>query len=180
MHWCDLGSTAVPPQNPHNPQVHRLTTGPEILADTGGMVDFVVAGVGTGGTLTGVAECIRPKVPGCQFIAVEPSESPVLSGGKPGYHQIQGIGAGFKPRVLREQFIDEVIPIASAEAVQVRLVGAICSATGTREPVLDATRCLLGMSLRILCLNLPLPSRVPPAQRPPGRARDCRRQGNWR
>lgn len=105
-------------ENPHNPQVHRLTTGPEILADTAGLVDVVVAGVGTGGTLTGVAEAVRPVRPSCQFVAVEPEESPVLSGGKPGYHQIQGIGAGFKPRVLREQFIDEVVRVSSTEAVQ--------------------------------------------------------------
>jgi len=104
-------------ENPHNPLIHRTTTGPEILADTNGQVDFVVAGVGTGGTLTGVAEAIKPAAPDCQFIAVEPSESPVLSGGKPGYHQIQGIGAGFKPRVLRDQFIDEVVPVSSADAV---------------------------------------------------------------
>lgn len=111
-------------ENPHNPQMHKATTGPEIWADTDGQVDIVVAGVGTGGTITGLAEYLKPKKASLQLIAVEPAESPVLSGGRPGYHQIQGIGAGFVPRVLREDFVDEVIKVTSEEAVRVARAAA--------------------------------------------------------
>jgi cysteine synthase A len=97
--------------NPANPAVHRETTALEIWNDTEGEVDLFVAGVGTGGTITGVAEVIKTKKPSFKVIAVEPSESPVLSGGEPGPHRIQGIGAGFVPAVLRIDLIDEIIQV---------------------------------------------------------------------
>jgi cysteine synthase A len=103
--------------NEANPKVHRETTGPEIWEDTDGKVDFLISGVGTGGTLTGVSEFIRPKKPSFKAIAVEPTESPVLSGGKPSPHKIQGIGAGFIPSILRTDYIDEIIKVSSEDAV---------------------------------------------------------------
>jgi cysteine synthase A len=103
--------------NPANPEIHRLTTAEEIWADTDGKVDIVVAGVGTGGTITGIAEVLKPRKPGFQAIAVEPTSSPVLSGGKPGSHKIQGIGAGFIPHVLRVDLIDEVIAVTDEKAI---------------------------------------------------------------
>jgi cysteine synthase A len=102
--------------NPANPQVHRETTALEIWGDTDGQVDILVCGVGTGGTITGVAEVIKPKKPSFQAIAVEPADSPVLSGGEPGPHKIQGIGAGFVPAVLRLDLVDEVIQVQSSDA----------------------------------------------------------------
>ncbi len=103
-------------KNPSNPDVHRRTTAEEIWRDTDGEVDFVVAGVGTGGTITGVAEAIKSRKPGFQAIAVEPASSPVLSGGKPGPHKIQGIGADFVPDVLRMDLVDEVIQVRNEDA----------------------------------------------------------------
>lgn len=104
-------------KNPANPDIHRRTTAREIWEDTGGKVDLLVAGVGTGGTLTGVAEIIKKKKPSFQAIAVEPEESPVLSGGKPGPHKIQGIGAGFVPDVLNTRLIDEIIKVKGSDAI---------------------------------------------------------------
>ena len=103
-------------RNPANPRVHRETTAEEIWRDTNGKVDVVVAGVGTGGTITGIAEAIKSKKPGFRAIAVEPAASPVLSGGKPGPHKIQGIGAGFVPDVLRIDLIDEVVQVKDEDA----------------------------------------------------------------
>ena len=109
----------VPQQfkNPANPEVHRRTTAEEIWRDTDGQVDYLISGVGTGGTITGVAEVIKPRRPGFLAIAVEPQESPVLSGGKPGKHMIQGIGAGFVPDVLDTSLVDEVIQVSSEASI---------------------------------------------------------------
>jgi cysteine synthase A len=104
-------------RNPANPQIHRETTAEEIWADTDGQVDILIAGVGTGGTITGVAEVIKQRKPEFRAIAVEPANSPVLSGGKPGPHKIQGIGAGFKPEVLNLSLIDEVITVTDEDAI---------------------------------------------------------------
>jgi cysteine synthase A len=103
-------------KNPANPEIHRRTTAEEIWRDTDGEVDIVVAGVGTGGTITGVAEALKSRKPGFQAIAVEPSASAVLSGGNPGPHKIQGIGAGFVPDVLRLDLVDEVIQVENEDA----------------------------------------------------------------
>ncbi len=105
-------------QNPSNPKIHRETTGPEIWKATEGKIDILVAGVGTGGTITGIAEYIKPLKPEFEAIAVEPFCSPVLSGGNPGAHTIQGIGAGFIPRVLRLDLVDEVIKVKENEAIK--------------------------------------------------------------
>ena len=103
-------------KNPANPKIHRETTAEEIWKDTDGRADILVAGVGTGGTITGVAEVIKPRKPDFKAIAVEPKDSPVLSGGKPGPHKIQGIGAGFVPDVLRIDLIDEIICVTNDDA----------------------------------------------------------------
>jgi cysteine synthase A len=102
--------------NKANPAIHRVTTAVEIWRDTNGKVDMVVAGVGTGGTITGIAEALKPRKPGLKVVAVEPESSPVLSGGKPGANKIQGIGAGFVPAVLRVELLDEIIRVTAEDA----------------------------------------------------------------
>jgi cysteine synthase A len=106
-------------RNPANPEIHRKTTAEEIWRDTDGKVDIVVAGVGTGGTITGIAEVIKSRRQGFRAIAVEPAASPVLSGGKPGPHKIQGIGAGFVPDVLRRDLVDEIVKVEYEDAVKI-------------------------------------------------------------
>jgi cysteine synthase A len=103
--------------NPANPAIHAITTAEEIWYDTAGEIDALVSGIGTGGTLTGVAEALKPRRPGLKIFAVEPTASPVLSGGRPGPHPIQGIGAGFVPEVLNTQAIDEVIQVTNEETL---------------------------------------------------------------
>ena len=103
--------------NPANPKIHFETTGPEIWDDTDGRVDILISGVGTGGTLTGVCQYIKPKKPSFKAVAVEPTDSPVLSGGKPSPHKIQGIGAGFVPSILRTDYIDEIVTVTNDEAI---------------------------------------------------------------
>jgi len=111
--------------NPANPEAHRRSTGPELWEGLDGRVDVFVAGVGTGGTITGVGEYLKERNPGLHVVAVEPASSPVLSGGQPGPHRIQGIGAGFVPAVLNREIIDEVLPIGDEDAVQAaRLLAA--------------------------------------------------------
>jgi cysteine synthase len=102
--------------NPANPEIHRLTTAEEIWRDTGGRVDYLVAGVGTGGTITGVSEVIKKRKPSFKAIAVEPAASPVLSGGAPGTHKIQGIGAGFVPDIFKKELVDEIITVTNENA----------------------------------------------------------------
>ena len=103
--------------NPANPKIHFETTGPEIWDDTDGRVDFLISGVGTGGTITGISEYIKPKKPSFKAVAVEPTDSPVLSGGKPAPHKIQGIGAGFVPSILRRDYVDEVITVSNEDSI---------------------------------------------------------------
>lgn len=115
---AEIPNSFIPGQfvNPSNPKAHRESTGPEIYDDTDGNVDIFVAGVGTGGTITGVGEYLKSRNPAVQVVAVEPSDSPVLSGGQAGPHKLQGIGAGFVPEVLNTQVYDEVFPVTSEEA----------------------------------------------------------------
>jgi cysteine synthase A len=116
--------------NPANPEIHRVTTAEEIWRDTEGRVDILVSGVGTGGTITGVAEVIKERKPEFRAIAVEPTDSPVLSGGKPGGHKIQGIGAGFVPDVLRTDLIDEIVKVTNDDA------GAVARRLAKEEGIL--------------------------------------------
>jgi cysteine synthase len=125
---AQIGNAAIPQQfsNPANPEIHRRTTAEEIWRDSGGKVDAIVSGVGTGGTLTGVAEVLKPRLPALRMIAVEPEDSPVLSGGTPGPHKIQGIGAGFIPSILNRDMIDEVVRIGNETAFRTaRLVAKL-------------------------------------------------------
>jgi hypothetical protein len=117
--------------NPANPEVHRKTTAEEIWSDTGGQVDILIAGVGTGGTITGVSEVIKSRRPSFKAVAVEPADSPILSGGKPGPHKIQGIGAGFVPEVLNTKIIDEIITVSNENSFETarqvaKLEGILC------------------------------------------------------
>jgi cysteine synthase A len=129
----EVSNSYMPNQfaNPANPEIHRRTTAEEIWGDTRGGVDIVVAGVGTGGTITGIAEVIKSRKPSFTAIAVEPAASPVLSGGKPGPHKIQGIGAGFIPEILNTKIIDEIVTVTNEEAFEVardmaKLEGVLC------------------------------------------------------
>ena len=117
--------------NPANPEIHRRTTAEEIWNDTGGQVDILVSGVGTGGTITGVAEVIKSRKSSFQAVAVEPADSPILSGGQPGPHKIQGIGAGFIPEVLNTDIIDAVATVTNDDAFETarqvaKLEGILC------------------------------------------------------
>jgi cysteine synthase A len=117
----DNPNAVIPQQfkNPANPDIHRRTTAEEIWQDTGGKVDVVISGVGTGGTLTGVGEVLKARKPSLRMVAVEPEDSPVLSGGKPGPHKIQGIGAGFVPEILNTAVIDEILRIGNETAFRI-------------------------------------------------------------
>jgi cysteine synthase len=121
--------------NPANPEIHRLTTGPELLEALDGQIDVFVAGVGTGGTVTGVGEVLKQRNPGCHVVAVEPRSSAVLSGGLPGPHKIQGIGAGFIPKVLNRDLLDEVIAVDDEDAI------ATARRLAQREGVLAGISC---------------------------------------
>jgi len=116
----DIGDAFIPDQfsNPANPGIHRRTTAEEIWRDTGGKVDVLVAGVGTGGTITGTGEVLKERNPKLHVVAVEPAASAVLSGARPGPHKIQGIGAGFVPSVLNRDVIDEILPVGDEEAIE--------------------------------------------------------------
>ena len=129
---ADAGGYFMPQQfeNPANPQIHRVTTAEEIWNDTDGTVDIFIAGVGTGGTITGVGEILKQRKPGIQVIAVEPSASPVLAGGQKGPHPIQGIGAGFIPAIMDMEVVDEIIGVANDDAF------ATARAMATREGLL--------------------------------------------
>ena len=117
---AEIPGSVMPGQfsNPANPDIHRRTTAEEIWTDTGGKVDAIVSGIGTGGTFTGCAQVLKPRNPNLRMVAVEPALSPVLSGGKPSPHIIQGIGAGFIPEIMDTSFIDEIVTVANEEAIE--------------------------------------------------------------
>jgi cysteine synthase A len=129
--------------NPANPDVHRRTTAEEIWRDTDGKVDILVAGVGTGGTITGVCEVIKPRRPSFRAVAVEPAASPVLSGGAPGPHKIQGLGAGFVPEVLRTDLVDEVITVSNEAA------GVMARRLGKEEGIISGISCGAAMEAAV-------------------------------
>ncbi|MFQ5567377.1 MAG: pyridoxal-phosphate dependent enzyme, partial [Paracoccaceae bacterium] len=120
---AEIPNSVIPDQfsNPANPEIHRRTTAEEVWADTGGEVDVIVSGIGTGGTFTGCASVLKPRRPGLKMIAVEPTLSPVLSGGEHSPHVIQGIGAGFIPEVMDTEAIDEIITVTNEDAVATAL-----------------------------------------------------------
>ncbi|HSB18661.1 MAG TPA: cysteine synthase A [Anaeromyxobacteraceae bacterium] len=122
-------------ENPANPDVHRRTTAEEIWRDTDGKLDVLVCGVGTGGTVTGCAEVLKPRLPQLRIVAAEPKDSPVIAGGKPGPHKIQGWGAGFIPKVLRTELLDEVIPVSNEDA------GAMARRLCKEEGILSGISC---------------------------------------
>jgi cysteine synthase A len=134
---AELGDAFIPDQfsNPANPEIHRRTTAEEIWRDTDGKVDVFVAGVGTGGTITGCGEVLKERKPDLHVVAVEPKSSSVLSGGRPGPHKIQGIGAGFVPPVLNREVIDEIIPVDDEDAI------ATARLVSTREGILAGISC---------------------------------------
>jgi cysteine synthase A len=136
-------------KNPANPEIHRKTTALEIWEDTDGQVDVLVAGVGTGGTVTGISEVIKKRKPGFQAIAVEPENSPVLSGGRPGPHKIQGIGAGFVPEVLQMDLVDEVVKVSNEDA------GLLARRLAREEGILAG---ISSIDLRYRMATLPAPS----------------------
>ncbi len=134
---AEIPGAFIPQQfeNPANPAVHERTTGPEILRDTEGKVDILVAGVGTGGTITGIGRVLRKACPQVKIVAVEPAKSPVLEGGKPGPHGLMGIGAGFVPKALDTELIDEILPITEEEAYEAarnaaKAEGLLCGISG--------------------------------------------------
>ena len=125
---AEIAGSIIPQQfeNPHNPEIHRRTTAEEIWNDTNGAVDIVISGVGTGGTITGVGQVLKARKPSVRMIAVEPEASPVLSGGQPGPHKIQGIGAGFAPKVLDTSVYDEIVTVSNEDAfANARLVARL-------------------------------------------------------
>jgi cysteine synthase len=148
---AETAHSFIPDQfsNPANPAIHRATTAQEIWTDTGGKIDIFVAGVGTGGTITGVSEVLKQKNPAMKSIAVEPLDSPVLSGGKPGPHKIQGIGAGFVPAILNRDIIDEIITVSNDDAF------ATARKVATSEGILCGISCGAAAHAALLVASRP-------------------------
>jgi len=148
---ADTANSFIPDQfgNPANPAIHRKTTAEEIWRDTDGKIDILVAGVGTGGTITGVSEVLKQRNPAMLTIAVEPEDSPVLSGGKPGPHKIQGIGAGFVPAILNRDIIDEVITVSNDNAFET------ARKLATSEGILCGISCGAAAHVALIVANRP-------------------------